>query len=256
MNWIKKCGLFTLFIFLCSVVGGSLAISMYHKNWGSAADWTSGFLSLMAIAVAYYQIHEQKREYEKDKMDTNERFELNNRSQFSIFYLSALDIKGENYFINRNDTDLLKENKCPKIDRLNGKNYQKLKNDKRAYQLTNVTDNVAINVNIEIGYASNLESDKLQITFIPPRSEAIVFTHQMLVNKNENPYLDIAKQTKYIKLYFESLSGQQYVQVWNKPTVIPNGKTEVIDIMSSETIVAKERPDGSNTINFTLGEFI
>lgn len=253
MKWIKKYGLYILIVLASSIVGGGIASAINHKYIGSAADWASGFISIVAICVAYYQIYEQRNEYEEDKRKANERFEFNNRSQFSILFAPKLNINDKNFFMNKEDETLFAKSINSEINEVNGRKYKALKNDKRAYQFTNVTDNVAINVHIEIKYYNHLEPDNLQISFIAPRDKVVVLTHQMLNDETKNSFLEIEKKTKYIKLYFESLSGKQYVQIWDKSTFIPNGKTKIINIMSSETTVAKGIPKTSNTINFLVG---
>lgn len=254
MNWFKKYGWYILISFISAILGGVICISISHKNLGSFADWLSGLGSIAAIGVAYYQIYEQRNEYEKDKREANERFEFNNRSQFSILCVPTLNISDKNFFMNKEDETLFAKSINSEIDEVNGRKFKALKNDKRAYQFTNVTDNVAINVNIEIGYINNLESDNLQITFIPPRDKVVVLTHQMLNDKTKNSFLEIEKKIKYIKLYFESLSGKQYVQVWDKSTFTPSGENKIINTLSSETTAAKEMPKASNTINFLVGK--
>lgn len=67
MNWFKKYGWYILISFISAILGGAICISISQKNLGSFADWLSGLGSIAAIAFAYWQIHEQKVEYENDK---------------------------------------------------------------------------------------------------------------------------------------------------------------------------------------------
>lgn len=271
MNWIKKYGGYILIIFII-IFGGAIERNAFRnfgdafymfikhiKNWGTVADWVSGVGSLFAIAFAYWQIREQRkqiseqiREYEIDKKREKELEKLHNRPFFSLEKKTNLT-HGLN--IVWTDIEYAAEicDSFEEIDENDGRLwYYSVKKQGYMYDFKNISANSAINLSLAISYIdSSLEetiNNKDVITLYRGviQNESITFMAPTMIRDNEKA---MWKSDKKISLYFASVDGEWYRQDWldERSKKIKNDfVSSKIEYQGIERIDATEVPKGNN----------
>lgn len=206
MNWFKKYGWYILISFISAILGGAICISISQKNLGSFADWLSGLGSIAAIAFAYWQIHEQKVEYENDKREQEKIKQKNNQPLFSLSNTRFFKKGVRNCYWQPNDfQEISKKIDSSKI------NYALLTENKGCYELINITNSLASDVCFRITYTDG-EHQTLYIPFIDEKNLSYLFTHKMF--SSGLTIHNINEQVANIKLYYDSIDKIHYVQIW------------------------------------------
>lgn len=195
-----------------SLINGTIIIFLSKLDWGTVADWVSGFASMGAIVFAYWQIAEQRKEYKKDKTDEIRREILANRPFFSLLKLFYLT-KGKDHLYtlaeDRNDekiNDLFSESTDTYVD---------FKKGFCAYGFKNVSQAVATNVVLKIEYQSEangkvLRTDYCNIgTCVIEKEQVIILPHSIMNESHTYAYCP-----KIIYLYFSTIDDRVYRQSW------------------------------------------
>ena len=207
---------------ISSFFGAAIVYSLSKKNFGSTADWVSSVISILALIFAYWQIYEQKKEYEEDKR----QLQLSKRPLFEIYTNNILSNSNETFFF-----------PAEQLGSKNAKTYFVFDKHKHQFLLTNqnffycirnVANCEAINPTLVITYKSSKLNDIDIIhadTTIKSGDEARLLTNEII---NEN-YMPILRAKKNIELYFMSTDGKYYRQKFK-------GRTETIFRYDDNTV--------------------
>lgn len=214
MKWLKKYWWYFVISFSSSFVGGIICITITNKNIGSLADWVSGIGSLIAIAFAYWQIAEQRKEYEEDKR----QLKLSKRPLFEIYTSNILNNSNETFFLAAEQIKKEKSNRY--FTFVDNSNQFLLLNDenyKFFYCIKNVANYAAINPTLAITYKYTNSEWKDTIhadTIVQSGKEAKFLTNVVIGDKKINPdkKIDLNRADKEIELYFMSSDGYYYKQ--------------------------------------------
>ena len=78
----------------------------YWLSNGTGAEWISSIGALVAIVFAYWQIYEQRKEYENDRREEKVEKRLSNRPFFTViqkniifFFIRKIEIKRKYLFL-------------------------------------------------------------------------------------------------------------------------------------------------------------
>lgn len=195
-----------------SLINGSTITLVSKIDWGTVADWVSGIGSLIAIGFAYWQIAEQRKEYEEDKKEKISREILANRPFFSFIQLFYLN-KGKDHL-----WTLVEDRSDEKINNLFSEStdtYHVFKNGICAYNFKNVSQAVATNVVLKIEYQSEangkvLKTDYCNIgTCVIGKEQVIILPHSVMNQPDTYAYC-----SKNIYLYFSTIDDRVYRQSW------------------------------------------
>lgn len=217
MKWEKKHVWFIFWCFATLVYCLMVYITMDKKNFGSAADWTSGYCSLVAIFFAYSQIAEQRREYEEDKQSQIKKEELKNRPYFTLFNIFRVNEGIDNCYWKpleahgKSTSELIKDDSYYK----NG-NFI-FEDSRYAYEITNVTKNSAIRVYLKVCYKDN-NYDCLYATCLKGNSKSYFFPNGMFFKK---------ELVERVELHFDTIDDSHYCQVWCGKFKNSDGSEEV-----------------------------
>lgn len=260
MNWIKKYGWFIFIAFVAGMLGNTFCTFIEHvKNWGSVADWVSGIGSLIAITFAYWQIIEQKKEYENDKKIKREDDILKNRAFFDvrkstyvvknkdIVWISIEDKKNkkvlECIYKKYNDEKAEKDKKAENIK-------YTLANNSYVYVFRNITKASAYSFTLKIEYKVNEESeyDYIQSNIGIMSGEEICILPSKLINEPSK----YANCQKKLSIYFESMDKKVYYQTWEEKNMAP--KNDIIDFEFDgiTTIKKSEKPKEGHSVFLSL----
>lgn len=204
MKWIKKHVWYIFWFFVIFVYCLVIFIPMDKKNFGSAADWISGFFSLVTIFFAYSQIAEQKREYEEDKQSQIKKEELKNRPYFTLFNIFRVNEGIDNCYWKpieahgKSTSELIKD-----VSYYKNGNFI-FEGSRYAYEITNVTKNSAVRVFLKVCY-KNDKPDYLYATCLKGNSKSFFFPTRMFFYK---------QLVERVELYFDTTDGSRYYQVW------------------------------------------
>lgn len=241
-KFIKKYWVVLILGILTGACISWVAIAFFNgilrKNFGSLADWLSGVGSLLAIAFAYWQIYEQRKEFEINKKADEDLEKQKLRPFFSIHFRSKIFQDKENYYVNEKDTDKFS------VSKKDNKEEAIFLNGKEGYEVTNIINNVALNVTFEVIYQDN-ERDILNVDSLQAKATGIFFTKKVLnypVNNSTNVMKNVEDQTKCIRIYFDSLLGIHYCQEWKEK--IKKGESVCTNFKASNIfeVDAKEIP--------------
>lgn len=211
MDWIKKYGWYILIVFICSISGGGIVSAINHNNIGSLADWISGLCSTVAIGVAYYQIYEQKKEYENNKNDEKENKKSKYRAFFTVGFSYTTSTDSAICYNYDDKDDFETANK--KLSTIFQDDANTIvRENKFLYKIENISDASVINVIFKIGYHDSKESECIDLRIIHARSVVYVVTERVF--SEEDP-LHNQTDVKYIEIYFDTLMNNHYVQRWN-----------------------------------------
>ena len=193
-------------------IDGILITFISKLEWGTVADWVSGIGSLIAIAFAYLQIAEQRKEYEEDKKEKIRREILANRPFFSFMKLSYLT-KNEVHL-----WTLMEDGSDEKIKSTFGKitkTARVFNKDIFAYEFKNVSQAIATKLVLKIEYL-NEASDKILRTdycyigtCVIGNERAIILPHSIM--NEPSTYANCPKKGY---LYFTTIDDRAYCQRW------------------------------------------
>ena len=203
MNWING-----IIIFLFKMDWPKL-------DWGTVADWVSGFASIGAIVFAYIQIKMQREEYENDKTDEMRREKLANQSFFSIVEQTQLKDGKDHLWLADEDC----QSNPNKVLEKTTPDYTYFKGDFFAYKLKNVSQALATDVALKIEYQDKISDEILKTeycnlrTCVGANEQAIILPHSIM-NEPET----YSHCPKKIYLYFTSIDNKAYCQTWVQKT--------------------------------------
>ena len=223
MKWLKKYWWYIVISFSSSFVGGIICITITNKNIGSLADWVSGIGSLIAIAFAYWQIAEQRKEYEEDKR----QLKLSKRPLLEIYTSNILNNSDETFFL---AAEQIKRKQSKHYFTFDKKNNRFLlindKNYKFFFRIKNVSNYAAINPTLAITYKyAGLErKDTIHADTIVQSGKEAKFLTNVVVDDKE---INLNRADKEIELYFMSTDGNYYKQTFkqHKKMIILNDGT-------------------------------
>ena len=206
IKWIKQYGWYFAISILGGTLGAVFSLFIWHQgNLGTIAEWVSGLGSLGAIVFAYWQMHVQRKQYEKDKI-------LANRPFFSFIELFYLE-EGKDYlWMINEDFDL---GKMPNIFKKINEGRIDFENDIYAYRFKNVSRAVATNVVLKVEYQNKvnnkiLKTDYCNIeTCVVENEQVIMLPHSIMNEKSI-----YARCPKKIYLYFTTVDDRAYCQRW------------------------------------------
>ena len=216
--------MFILVALLAGIGGGAFCMAINgYENLGTAADWVSGIGSAAAIIFAYWQIDEQRKQYEKEKIPL-----------FEISISSILNSSDETFFLSA-------EKISPKVD----SHYFSFSEQKKQFLLTdrkffycvkNIANYDAINPTLVITYKSyrmndNLNKEDIVHTDLEnlyhTETETDIIHAETTIKNGEkarlltndvinNSYMSIVRAKKKIELYFMSTEGNYYKQTFKE----------------------------------------
>lgn len=220
-KWVKQYGWYVAISMLGGILGAVFSLFIWHqKNLGTIAEWVSGLGSLGAIIFAYKQIDEQRREY-------NEKQELDNRPYFSLSKQTSLGKSKTKVWLEIKDALKISYMFEPVYNNLGQLWFKKVFNDGYMYELTNLSNNSAANLILEVTYFINTKNknrEEIKDIICPDipvmKGESILFmTDTMIINSEKALY----DSEKVISFYFMSGYGNYYVQSWKE------NKTEKVE---------------------------
>lgn len=188
-----------------------IIISLSKLDWGTVADWVSGIGSLIAIAFAYLQIAEQRKEYEEDKKEKIRREILANRPFFSLSKSSYLTKSEDHLWLSIDDNDskivsnILKNNN---ID-------IEFKDGIWTYKFKNVSKAIATKVVLKIEYQNRTKDKVLKTDYyyikscVMENEQVIILPHSIM---NEPSTYSLCP--KSVNLYFSTIDDKVYCQRW------------------------------------------
>ena len=180
-------------------------------DWGTVADWVSGFASIGAIVFAYIQIKMQREEYENDKTDEMRREKLANQSFFSIVEQTQLKDGKDHLWLADEDC----QSNPNKVLEKTTPDYTYFKGDFFAYKLKNVSQALATDVALKIEYQDKISDEILKTeycnlrTCVGANEQAIILPHSIM--NNPETYSHCPKK---IYLYFTAIDDRTYCQRW------------------------------------------
>lgn len=231
-DWLKKYGWYILISVISAILGGIICINIYNKNLGSLADWASVIGSFGAIIFAYRQINlqqkgldeqqaqldEQQKEYEQDKRETVKKEELSYRPFFSLDYCYFFD-NDKSYLVFSAEYDEFPNEKIFKTDKntkiCKGKNDRCIvRDDKTIFLVENVSKNAAVNIYFRVYYSDGTK-ENIYNSVIKSNSGDYFVNSKMIESPNGGSRKDRLDEMKKIELYFDSLRGEHYRQIWD-----------------------------------------
>jgi len=222
-------------------INGIIITFISKLEWGTVADWVSGFASMGAIVFAYLQIAEQRKEYKKDKKDEIRREILANRPYFSMIQLFYLT-KGKDHL-----WTLAEDRNDEKINGLflgSTNTHYEFKNGICAYEFKNVSPAVATNVVLKVEYQNEakdkvLKTDYCNIgTCVIGNERAIILPHS-IVNESDT----YAYCPKIIYFYFSTIDDKVYRQSWiNQYNELDGVCIESLDYDEIKEVPIEEMP--------------
>ncbi|MCT6889495.1 hypothetical protein [Lactobacillus sp. wkB8] len=75
----------------------------YWLSNGTGAEWISSIGALVAIVFAYWQIYEQRKEYENDRREEKVEKRLSNRPFFTVIQKNIIQEEKEVVWVNTDD---------------------------------------------------------------------------------------------------------------------------------------------------------
>lgn len=270
MNRIEKM-LYILFVLVTFTYLLAMFTSAKNKNWGSVADWTSGYLSLLAIYFVFLKFVGHEKEHESDKKEEKEREKLHNRPFFSLEKKTNLT-----HGLNIVWTDIEHAAKiCDSFDKVYDKNrklrYYSVKEQGYMYDFKNVSANSAINLTLVVSYiASSSEKDTINtkentkkntkenpedvITLYRGviQNESVTFMTPTMIEDKKRAMWEFNKK---ISLYFASVDGEWYRQDWLDEKSIKeenNFVSSKIEYQGIKQIDAAEVPNRNNAGYYPL----
>lgn len=246
-KWIKQYWVYVAIAIFGGILGTAISLTIWHQNnIGTLAEWVSGIGSFGAIAFAYIQIKIQIKEGQLAK-----------RPIFSITCLNTLKEDFENYYVNDADFEYFSKALILREVEPNREKIRTLSNNRQGYKIKNLSNESALNIFLEIKYDDKKISDIMTISSIDPKSEAVLFTHEMLSNKSGNVYKDVHQKIEYIKLHFDSLIDVRYIQIWDQRYNITKSEgkeKEYINMINYKIQETHTRPKLVNTVNFMFNK--
>lgn len=207
-NWFKKYIWYLLITALSSVLGAALVYLIPKKNFGSIADCVSGIGALGAIVVAFWQIAEQRKKEENDKI-------LANKPIFSLYKRTFVNRKTDNVWALPKDCG---EAVKLFIEQANEQDKTvHFKKDIYAYFFKNITQAAATSVTLKIEYQNKNtgETDRTDYctieTCVDGKETAIILPDSIIRQTTE-----YAVCPKKIFLYFSTIDGDAYCQRWTE----------------------------------------
>ncbi|PXY84357.1 hypothetical protein [Lactobacillus melliventris] len=224
MKKYKKYIIYVVITLVFSFLGAALVCSIAKKNFGSTADWVSGIGSLIAIGFAYWQIAEQRKEYEEDKKDQKILNQLNKRPFFIVSIKKVLFSKDDLFFLSPEQGDKPEKHFYYNDDR----HRCSLINDEFFYCIKNVENCVALNPTLVITYkyANSEPKEFIHAETLVQSREEVKFLTNIVIDKNKiNP----ARAEKKIELYFGSTDERYYKQTFEERKTQIISKNEIGD---------------------------
>ena len=224
-----------------SWIDGILITFISKLEWGTVADWVSGIGSLIAIAFAYWQIAEQRKEYEEDKKEKASREILANRPFFSLMKLLYLKEGKDHLWLTGGDNNLEKINNILKknSELKNGISEYEFKNGISAYEFKNVSQAIATNVVLKIEYQNEASDEVFKTDFckivscVIGNERAIMLPHSILNEPSTYSYCP-----KNVYLYFTTIDDRAYRQKWtekiDKSHRVEIEQVDIIEISKEE----------------------
>ena len=244
MSWLKKYLWYIAVSISCSLFGVIIWITIANKNIGSLADWVSGIGSLLAVAFAYWQIAEQRKQYKKDKTYEIKREILANRPFFSFMKLFYLRKVKDHLWLTEDDTNFKKIND---IFRHNSKFMNEIseyefKNDICAYEFKNVSKAIATKVALKIEYQNKVNNKVMKTDHCCIRScvienERVIILPHSIMNEPK-PYSSFPKN---VYLYFTTIDDRTYCQKWIEK--IDKSNRMFIEQADIKEVPKEEMPD-------------
>lgn len=220
-KWIKQYGWYVAISMLGGILGAGFSLFIWHqRNLGTLAEWVSGLGSLGAIIFAYKQIDEQRKEY-------NEKQELDNRPYFSLSKQSSLGKNKTKIWLEIKGGLKISNMFKPVYNPLGEIWFKEVINDGYMYKMTNLSNNSAANLILEVTYFINNKNknrEEVKDTICPDipvmKGESILFMTDTMILSSKKALYDSEKK---ISLYFMSGYGNYYVQSWKE------NKTEKVE---------------------------
>lgn len=221
-NWFKEYWVYVAIAIFGGIIGTALSLTIWHQNnIGTLADWVSGIGSVVAIVFAYWQIDEQRKEYEEDRNYEKEKEKFSNRAYFGITYGNYVN-EGEkivynwNYCISENLFDYNSDKKIFFVNEtMTGNSLIIVKN----YSSAN-----AINCLLKVEYNDN-SSDTFDFENLQPGDKKTIIPNKLI----DKPSSHIPQLINSIEIHFDSIRNEHFVQRWDK-----KGMNNMLDLSDSE----------------------
>ena len=220
----KKYWVYVAIAIFGGILGTALSLTIWHQNnIGTLADWVSGIGSVGAILFAYWQIDEQRSEYEEDKR----QLKLSKRPRFEIYTSNILNNSDETFFLAAEQTKRKQSEDYFLFDRKN--NLFLLINDKNYkffWGIKNVANYAAINPTLTITYKyAGLErEDTIRADTMVQSGKEVKFLTNVVIDDKK---INLNRANIEIELYFMSTDGNYYKQTFkqHKGMIILNDGT-------------------------------
>ena len=192
-----------------------IIISLSKLEWGTVADWVSGIGSLIAIAFAYLQISEQRKEYEEDKKEKIRREILANRPFFSLSKSSYLTKTEDHLWLTIDDNDSKIVSNILKNTTNNNDDAIEFKDGIWVYKFKNVSKAIATKVVLKIEYQNRTKDKVLKTDYcyikscVMENEQVIILPHSIM---NEPSTYSLCP--KSVNLYFSTIDDKVYCQRW------------------------------------------
>lgn len=206
IKWIKQYGWYFAISILGGTLGAVFSLFIWHQgNLGTIAEWVSGLGSLGAIVFAYWQMHVQRKQYEKDKI-------LANRPFFSCMRKTYLKGSKDKLWLLPEDEDSVLRASFFKRKSNNVLNFKK---KIAAYEFTNVSKAVATSVVLKIEYQNRTRDEVLRTDYCKIKkcvmgNEEDIILPTSIINE-PSTYADCPKD---VYLYFTTIDDRAYCQKW------------------------------------------
>lgn len=202
-------------LFVLSFIVGEMLVffilAWSKGDYGNLADWASAIGSLGAIFFMYFQIEEQKKEFNVQIEKSEKMDEYKMRPFFSVRFRYKIFLNSESYFVNEDDSKAFESSYKEK------ENQATFLDGKEGYEFVNIASGVALNLVIEFVYKDGTR-DVLNVDSVKPGSKCIFFTSRMLNFNTKEPdtnvTMHVENDTECIRVYFDSLLGIHYCQEW------------------------------------------
>lgn len=188
----------------------------YWLSNGTGAEWISSIGALVAIVFAYWQIYEQRKEYENDRREEKVEKRLSNRPFFTVIQKNIIQEEKEVVWVNTDDAGYLF---------LYSKNINKTQISffkGYLYEFRSVTPNIALGIVLQINYYDNNKKLKYSDTIctctpVVDKEKILFSPHNVFAS-----YDEVVNMSKDICLFYKSIDGIYYREVWREEVTNQN----------------------------------